>query len=385
MENRRNGVLETGNNITGAAVRLRPGLRTLHLWSGRYSGPFICKRKCQRKSRSSRTGACCAACCPCRSRRGEDGRFCPLGRNRTGQRANDALSEVSGRVEAVNAIAGQRVEKGDVVVQLDNHVQRFAVDRASLAVDDAGAQVERFEALAARNTVSDVQLSNAVLELEKARLDLREAQDALARRAVTAPFSGEVGLVDVQVGDYITPASPVTSLDERRTLLIEFRVPERFANQIAAGQQISLATPALPGLELSGVVSGMDSRIDTVSRTLTVQGTIDNEADMIRPGMSFEVSMSFAGNAYPAVPSLAVQWDRQGSYVFKANGDVAERADISIVARQDGKVLVSGDIAAGDMIVSEGTNVVRRISPSARRKTLPTTRMERDDNVQDFR
>ena len=177
-----------------------------------------------------------------------------------------------------------------------------------LAVEDAEAQLQRFETLAARNTVSDVQLSDAALALSNARLDLREAEDALARRTVVAPFSGEVGLIDVGVGDYVTTATPVTTLDERETLLIEFRVPERFANQIAHGQPMTLSTPALPGLVLDGAISGMDSRIDMVSRTLTVQGTIANQDDLIRPGMSFEVSLSFAGNSYPSVPSLAVQW-----------------------------------------------------------------------------
>ncbi|MDA4844123.1 efflux RND transporter periplasmic adaptor subunit [Hoeflea sp. E7-10] len=271
--------------------------------------------------------------------------------------------EVSGRVSQVHADAGQRVEQGDVIVQLDDQVQRLAVDRARLAVDDAEAQVERFEALAARNTVSDVQLSEAVLALSNARLDLREAEDALARRALVAPFSGEIGLIDVGIGDFVTTTTPVTTLDERRTLLIEFRVPERFANQIEHGQSMSLSTPALPGIDLEGTVSGMDSRIDTVSRTLTVQGTVVNDDDLIRPGMSFEVALSFAGNSYPSVPALAVQWDRDGSYVFKANGNTAERTAISIVARKDGQVLVEGDIAAGDDVVTEGTNSVRPDQP----------------------
>ncbi|MCP4316002.1 MAG: efflux RND transporter periplasmic adaptor subunit [Hyphomicrobiales bacterium] len=271
--------------------------------------------------------------------------------------------EVSGRVETINVMPGQRVGEGDVVVQLDNHVQRFAVDRARLLVDDAEAQVGRFQELSARDTVSDVQLSNSVLALERARLDLQEAEDALARRAITAPFSGEIGLIDIRVGDYVTSTTPVSSLDERRSLIVEFRVPERFANQIATGQEMTLATPALPGLVLTGEISGMDSRIDTSSRTLTVQGTVRNDDDLIRPGMSFEVSLSFAGKSYPAVPSLAVQWDREGSYVLRADGNTAARADISIVARRDGQVLVNGGISAGDFVISEGTNAVRPDQP----------------------
>lgn len=267
--------------------------------------------------------------------------------------------EVSGRIDAITVQAGQRVEAGEPIVQLDDHVERFAVDRARLAVDDAEAQVQRFEALAARDTVSNVQLSTAVLELERARLDLREAEDALARRAITAPFAGEIGLIDIRVGDYVTTTTPVSSLDERRKLIVEFQIPERFANQVSMGQAMDLSSPAMPGQVLVGEITGMDSRIDLVSRTLTVQGTVDNEDDLIRPGMSFEVTLKFAGTAYPSVPALAVLWDREGSYVYKAEGDQATRTDVSIVARRNGQVLVNGDLEVGDLVISEGANSVR--------------------------
>ena len=218
--------------------------------------------------------------------------------------------ETSGRVERVGAVAGQRVDPGHLIVQLDDHVQQFAVDRARLALADAEDTVTRYEALAARQTLSDVELRNAVLLLEKARLDLREAEDALARRAVRAPFAGDIGLIDIGIGDYVTTATPVTTLDDRRTILVEFQVPERFAQKIRPGLAMQLSTPSLSGVSLNGEIAGTDSRIDAVSRTLTVQGTIDNDEDLIRPGMSFEVTLSFPGDGYPSVPAPAVQWDQ---------------------------------------------------------------------------
>jgi RND family efflux transporter MFP subunit len=271
--------------------------------------------------------------------------------------------EASGRVEKIGTVAGQQVNRGDIIVQLDNHVQQLAVDRALIAVTDAKALVARYETLAAKNTVSDVQLRDAVSSLENARLDLSEARDTFARRAVRAPFSGDVGLIEIGVGDYVTTATAVTSLDDRSILLIEFRVPERFANQIGGGQSVTLSTPALPGLSLTGEIAGMDSRIDSVSRTLTVQGTIENDDDLIRPGMSFEVVFELSGSAYPSVPSPAVQWDRNGSYVLKAKGNRASRTPVDIVSRQPGRVLVSGDLLAGDAVVSEGTDAVRPDQP----------------------
>lgn len=267
--------------------------------------------------------------------------------------------EVAGRVADIGVIAGQRVEAGQMIVRLEDQAERLAVDRARLAVEDAQAQLERYEALSQRDAVSDVQLSDARLSLANAHLDLREAQDALDRRLIAAPFDGEIGLIDVGPGDYVTVATPVANLDQRQTLIVEFRVPERFAGRVRTGQAMTLSAPALPGEQLIGRIAGMDSRLDPVSRTLMIQGSIANDDDIIRPGMSFEVELSFAGELYASVPSPAVQWDRDGSYVFKANGDTALRTPIEIVSRQDGRVLVNGDLESGDKVVSEGTNAVR--------------------------
>jgi len=267
--------------------------------------------------------------------------------------------ETAGRVERIGVASGQRVDRGELIMQLDDHVQQFAVDRARLALADAEDTVARYETLAAQETLSDVELRNAVLLLEKARLDLREAEDALARRAVRAPFSGDIGLIDIGAGDYVTTVTPVTTLDDRSTILVEFRIPERFAHKVRSGLPMTLSTPSLAGLVLDGEVAGTDSRIDAVSRTLTVQGVIANDRDMIRPGMSFEVSLAFAGEPHPSVPAPAVLWDQNGSYVFKAEDDRAMRVPVTIVSRQAGQVLVDGDIAAGDSVVTEGTQAVR--------------------------
>ncbi len=271
--------------------------------------------------------------------------------------------ESAGRIEWVGAVAGQRVHKGDVILRLDDRIQQFALDRARLAVSDAEDAVERYRTLAASNTVSDVALRDALLELEKARLDVRETEDALARRSVLAPFTGDIGLIDVGIGDYVTTATSVATLDDRSTILIDFRIPERFANLVETGQPMSVATPALPGLSMVGEIAGLDSRVDSVSRTLAVQGTIANDNDLIRPGMSFEVSLAFAGNSYASVPSPAVQWDSSGPYIMKTDGNLASRVPVEIVSRQDGRILIRGDVAVGDEIVSEGIDALRPGQP----------------------
>ncbi len=282
--------------------------------------------------------------------------------------------EAAGRVDWIGVTAGQRVQQGDVVLRLESRVQEIAVERARLAAADAQEALTRFETLSSSNAVSDVQLRDAALALEKATLDLNEAEDALSRREVRAPFAGDIGLIDVGVGDYVTTTTPVASLDDRRTIVIEFRIPERFANQVERGQVLSVSTPALPDVAMTGEIADLDSRIDPVSRTLTIRGTVDNEADLIRPGMSFEVSLALPGNRFASVPSPAVQWDSSGSYVLKTNGDnYASRIPVEIIARQDGLVLIRGDIAEGDEIVVEGVDSVRPDRPFRTQQSARTS------------
>ena len=98
----------------------------------------------------------------------------------------------------------------------------------------------------------------------------------------------------------------------------------------------------------------MDSRVDPGSRTLKLEATLPNDADVLRPGMAMTMALSIPGEPRPAVPSLAVQWDRQGSFVWKLDGDVVHRMPAQIIARRSGTVVLAADLAAGDDVVVEG-------------------------------
>ena len=271
--------------------------------------------------------------------------------------------EASGRIDQIFLRPGEHVEVGDIILSLDSSVESLALDRARLAYEDAQQQVERFETLSQRNTVSEVQLLEAMSEREASRLDLLSAEDALARRSIKAPFAGEIGLMDLSVGDYVTSATPVTTLDNRSEIRVDFRIPERFSPHVSAGQLVSITTPALTGVTLEGVVTHTDSRVDPLSRTLIVHATVDNEDDQIRPGMSFEVTLSLTGQHHLSVPSPAVLWDSDGSYVFRAQDGVAMRQPVEIVRRQNGLVLIEGELSLGDQVVTEGTQSIRPGQP----------------------
>lgn len=279
-----------------------------------------------------------------------------------------------GVIEAVLVEAGDRVSAGDTLARLDAAAEEIARDQAALAVTIAKDQVTRYERLVETRTITQVQLTEARNEYENAKLDLRDAQLELDRRAVVAPIAGVVDIVPVETGDYVTDQTAMATIDDRSAILLDFWAPERFAPLIVAGQPVEATAIALPGRRFSGEVEAVSSRIDRNSRTFQVRARLDNQADLLRSGMSFRVNLKFEGEAYPAVDPLAVQWSSDGPYVWKAVDEKAVRVSVDIVQRNSDYILVAGELAPGDTVVIEGLQSLRPGSALtiARRSTAPT-------------
>lgn len=291
------------------------------------------------------------------------------------QRSVGVVPLSSGVIEAVRINAGDRVEAGAIMAVLDAEEQTIARDQASLAVEIAQDKVDRYESLVKSRTVSQVQLTEANNELQRAKLALRDAQLELDRRSITAPFSGIVGILPVEVGDYVTQQTEIATIDDRSKILLDFWVPERFASQVSIGQTVEASAIALPGVPLDGEVSAIGSRIDRDSRTLQIRALLDNGGDTLRPGMSFRVTLRFDGDPHPAVDPLAVQWSSNGPYVWKVEEGKSKRVPVNIIQRNSDYVLVDGDITSGDEVVIEGLQSLRPGTDLniARRSEAPVT------------
>lgn len=269
-------------------------------------------------------------------------------------------SASGGTLLAVAVKPGDSVAANDEIATLDDGTQEIAFDRAKLAATDAEAALERATNLANSNSLSSVQLSAAQLAADNARLELRNAEMSLNQRTIRTPVAGRVGLIQVSPGNLVNAQTVVTTVEDSSQILINFWVPERYAPQIAPGMPVKASSVALPGEVFDGTVSAVDNRIDPTSRTLQVQATLPNDAGTIRPGMSFSVNLSFAGQTFPAVDPLSIQWSNKGAYVWKVTEGKVDRAMVEIVQRNSDGVLVTGDVAQGDMVVTQG---VLQLSP----------------------
>jgi RND family efflux transporter MFP subunit len=266
---------------------------------------------------------------------------------------------VAGEVAEVSFRTGQAVRAGQVLLRLVDRQQRLAAELAAAQVDAASALADRYEATRGSGAVPESVLDEARAVLRAAKIELAQAQEAVADRIVHAPFSGIVGLAGVERGDRVTTDSALTTLDDRRMLLIDFDVPEPYLARIAPGHAISAVNPAYPDRSFAGKVSEIDSRIDPLSRNVRVRAVVSNTADRLRPGMSFTVRLTMPGQKFVSVPELALQWGREGSFVWALRDGKVFQVAVRPVRRADGRVLLDGALTSGETVVVEGVQRLR--------------------------
>lgn len=267
---------------------------------------------------------------------------------------------VSGEVIAVNFEPGQKVQEGDALVELDRRDEELAVELATVRLADAERLYERYQRTGNSGAVLPTAIDAARAAAEAARIELERARVALDYRTINAPFSGYVGITDVDPGDRINPNTQITTLDDRSSLLITFAVPELLSGRLTTQDDVQLATWNGRGPAAYGEVVDIDSRIDPATRTFMARALVPNEDDRLRPGMSFRVNVDVPGIPYPVVPETGVQWGAEGAFVWSVADNRAQRVPVNIIQRQQGEILVeSSELAEGDLIVTEGIQRVR--------------------------
>ena len=291
-------------------------------------------------------------------------------------------SEVAGTLENVSVSSGDWVEAGSLIAELTDEAQQLAVARAELALQDAQARVDRVAQLRSSGSATQVQIDETELALNRARLDLRDAEFELRRRQITAPISGWIGLISLEPGNQISISTELARLDDRSSLLIDFDVPERFVGLIGVGDTLQANPLSRAGEVLQGRVRATDARVDQGNRSLRIQGEIENEDDRLRPGMAFRVTVELPGDSLPLVDPLAIQWDRDGAFVWALDDDnKAQRVRVEIVQRRDDAVLVRADLQSGRIVVVEGVQNLRPGADVTPRETRPAPPTPADDDA----
>ncbi len=269
--------------------------------------------------------------------------------------------EADGLVVAYPVSAGEAVAEGQEIMRLEDRNEVLAVAVAETRVLEAESALDRARRLLQANVLARANVKDTEIIVQRSKLELRQAEEALADRTLTAPFAGIVGIAKVEVGDRVTTESEIVTLDDRSTLLVEFELAERYLSRLSHGMALTARTPTFPNRGVEGIVEKIDSRVDPLSRTVLVRAAFQNEEDILRPGMSFFVALALPGPLLAAVPELALQWEAGQSYIWRVSGGVVERVEVSTRRRLNNRVLIEGDIRPGELVVVEG---VQRLRPN---------------------
>ena len=286
--------------------------------------------------------------------------------------------EVGGRVSQVLFKDGQKVKKGQVLVQFDDQLPAAQLAQAKAELSIAQANHTRNQELVAQNFISKRSLDESDAALQVAQAKLALAQATLQRLKVMAPFDGTAGLRQINVGDYLKDGTDMVNVEDIEAVLLDFRLPERFQNKIKPGQKAQVTMDAVPGRKFTAVIQAIDPLIDANGRSVGVRGCIDNRQMQLRPGMFARVNAVFGERADALViPEEAIVPQGGRSTVIRivpgANKDelVSERVTVKIGIRQPGKVEILEGLSVGDSVVVAGQqrlqkdgSVVRVVDPS---------------------
>ncbi len=266
---------------------------------------------------------------------------------------------VADKVTKVNFVPGQHVQAQEVLLELDSRRQKVALERVTIQLVDAERTVARLQESRKKGAIAQSALDDAITARDLLKVQLTEAKTELEDRTVKAPFSGVVGLTDVEPGDRIGIQTPITTIDHREELLINFSVPEATLPILQNNASVELEPWQNQGLSIKADITEIDSRIDLLNRSIRVRALLDNTDDRYRPGMSFRVTLQLAGDEYPVIPEAALMWGSTSAYIWLAENGKAKKVDIQIQQRLSGRLLVSGAIMAQDQLIVEGVQRLR--------------------------
>ncbi|MCR2747032.1 efflux RND transporter periplasmic adaptor subunit [Limnobacter parvus] len=272
--------------------------------------------------------------------------------------STDIYAVVDEKVSKVLFKSQQKVKRGDLLVQQDDREEQLALRLAQVQLKNTQSLLERYKQAVGKGAVPQTQVDSAQADFEAAQVAVEQARLAISFHQIRAPFDGVVGITDIDPGQRIGPDVLVTGIDSREIIYVDFDVPEAIISQLNPDSmdqiQVTATTPAVAGKQFDAAVVALDSRLDAEKRTLRVRANINNSEDLLRPGMSFSVQMAVKGQMLAAVPEIALQWDREGSYVWLVRDGKADRVNLRVADRRQGKVFLEGDIREGDSVVVEG-------------------------------
>ena len=277
--------------------------------------------------------------------------------------ANESVELTATVTETISAIDfddGDRVEEGQVLVEMTSQEEHAQLEEARATAGEAYRQYQRIKPLAEEGTAAQSLLDERKRQSETARARLAAIESRLADRLIKAPFAGIVGLRDLSVGALVQPGDLITTLDDDSVMKLEFPLSATYLEVLHPGLEVIATSRAFAGREFSGSVKSVDSRIEPVTRSIRVRALLPNPDRLLKPGMLMQVMLLKNPRRTLVIPEEALQplGEQQFVYVV-ADDNTVQKREISIGTRRPGLVEVVNGLNAGEQVVTHGHMKIR--------------------------
>lgn len=289
----------------------------------------------------------------------------------------ELTAEVGGTVKTLQFDSGEKVTAGQPILEMDSAVEQASLATAEASLGLARVEFERGRNLVARQAISKSEFDRLSAELEKANASVAQLRATLAKKRILAPFAGTVGIRQVDVGTYLSPGTPIATLQDLSTLLVDFFLPEQDAPLLALGQSVRLSVAAFPNEEFLAEIVAINPKVETTTRNLQVRARLANTEGKLLPGMfanlevllpdpqlrvvvpETAITFTLYGNSvYVIHEQRAEQQEQQQAADSQPTGEgpqlVVERRFVETGERRDGRVVVLRGLEAGEQVVTAG-------------------------------
>jgi len=274
---------------------------------------------------------------------------------------------VADTIRAIRFDSGDRVRRGQVLVEMSSVEQAASLDEARAANEAAQDELRRYQELFDRGFASQARLDAVQASAEAAQARLAANTSRISDRTIRAPFAGVVGLRTASPGQYVRPGEQIGTLDDLSEIKLDFDVPETQIARLAQNVAITARAAAFPNRVFEGVIANVDSRVDPSTRTVRVRAMLPNGDEALRPGMLLSVEVSANPRQALAVPEIAILDQGADAFVYKvAQGEAGQRAErvpVHVGVRHGGMAEILSGLTVGDAVIVEGMQSVRPGQP----------------------
>jgi membrane fusion protein, multidrug efflux system len=290
------------------------------------------------------------------------------------EKGADLSAQVAGLVKAIHFESGAKVEKGTLLVELEAADDIAHLESLQATEKLAQLNYDRDTHLLKNNTVSQQTADTDLATLKSAQAQVAQQQALVGYKSITAPFSGRLGIRQVDLGQYIAPGIPIVTLQQLDPIFIDFYLPQQSLADVKVGQDVTAKVDTYPGETFSGKVLAINPLVNTASRNVQVRATFANRQEKLLPGMFATVDIEVgAPQQYVTLPRTAIYYNAYGDIAYLVqDGQEGKGGEKQYVARQvfvkagdtrGDQVAVLDGIKPGDVVVTVGQNKLHNGSP----------------------